>query len=175
MMVSSRKLAKVRHLPSLKKNMISLGTLHVNGFNYKGYDGDEGSDYSRESISLDRKERRVIKPPVRFGYEDMVNYALVVGTDDPSNFQDLIRRKKDGYLGACLSLKGQEGCWMQVGFQEETRTKHIYVRFHKIRELATSCEILLEKVHTSENPTNMLTKPITVDKFKHCLDLINVF
>ncbi|KAL6346444.1 hypothetical protein AAG906_033240 [Vitis piasezkii] len=36
-------------------------------------------------------------------------------------------------------------------------------------------ELLLEKVHTSENAVDMLTKPVTTEKFKHCLNLINVF
>ncbi|KAE8680998.1 hypothetical protein F3Y22_tig00111356pilonHSYRG00195 [Hibiscus syriacus] len=39
------------------------------------------------------------------------------------------------------------------------RTKHIDVRFHKIRELVASGEILFQKVHTDENATNMFTKP----------------
>jgi hypothetical protein len=43
-------------------------------------------------------------------------------------------------------------------------TKYIDVRFHKI----------LKKVHTSDNTIDMLTKPTPTDKFKHCLDLINV-
>ena len=55
------------------------------------------------------------------------------------------------------------------------RTKHIDVRFHKIRELVTSGELLPEKIHIFENATDMLTKPVTTDKFKHCLDLINIF
>uniref|UniRef100_A0A2N9G064 Uncharacterized protein n=1 Tax=Fagus sylvatica TaxID=28930 RepID=A0A2N9G064_FAGSY len=54
------------------------------------------------------------------------------------------------------------------------RTKHIDVRFHKIRELIVTGDIVLEKVHTSENAADMLTKPITTSKFKHCLDLINL-
>ena len=54
------------------------------------------------------------------------------------------------------------------------RTKHIRIRFHKIRELAASGEVLLEKVHTLENHVNMLTKPVTTEKFKHCLDLLRV-
>jgi hypothetical protein len=54
------------------------------------------------------------------------------------------------------------------------RTKHINVRFHKIRELIVTGDIVLEKVHTSENAADMLTKPITTTKFKHCLDLVNV-
>ena len=29
-------------------------------------------------------------------------------------------------------------------------------------------------MHTSENAADMLTKPVTATKFKHCLDLVNV-
>jgi hypothetical protein len=54
------------------------------------------------------------------------------------------------------------------------RTKHIDIRFYKIRELIVTGDIVLEKVHTSENAADMLTKPITTTKFKHCLDLVNV-
>ena len=54
------------------------------------------------------------------------------------------------------------------------KTKHIDVMFHKIRELVSSGELLLEKVHTSKNAADMLTKPVTTEKFKHCLNLINV-
>ena len=53
------------------------------------------------------------------------------------------------------------------------RSKHIDVRFHKIRELVSSGELLLKKIHTSENAADMLTKSVTMEKFKHCLDLIN--
>lgn len=54
------------------------------------------------------------------------------------------------------------------------RIEHIDVRFHRIKELVSSSELLLEKVHTFENAVNMLTKPITINKFKHCMNLINV-
>ncbi|CAA7028677.1 unnamed protein product [Microthlaspi erraticum] len=54
-------------------------------------------------------------------------------------------------------------------------TKHIHVRFNNIRELATYGEIIMEKVHTSENAADMLTKPVTLEKFKHFLELFHVF
>ena len=54
------------------------------------------------------------------------------------------------------------------------RTKHINVRFHKVRKLIVTGDIVLEKVHTSENTVDMLTKPVTTAKFKHCLDLVDV-
>ena len=40
-------------------------------------------------------------------------------------------------------------------------TKHIDVKFHKIKELVTSSELLLEKIPTSKNVAYMLTKPVT--------------
>ncbi|KAE8694724.1 hypothetical protein F3Y22_tig00110777pilonHSYRG00394 [Hibiscus syriacus] len=54
------------------------------------------------------------------------------------------------------------------------RTKHIDVHFHKIRELVASGEILFQKVHTDENAADIFTKPVRTDKFKYCLDLLNV-
>ena len=54
------------------------------------------------------------------------------------------------------------------------RTKHIVVRYHKIREWVSSCDISSSKILTSENASNMLSKPVPTDKFKHCLDLIGV-
>ncbi|XP_058202223.1 secreted RxLR effector protein 161-like [Rhododendron vialii] len=55
-----------------------------------------------------------------------------------------------------------------------TRTKHIDVRFHFVREILEEGDILLEKIATADNPADMLTKVVTGIKFNHCLDLINI-
>jgi len=34
-------------------------------------------------------------------------------------------------------------------------------------------EIMVEKVASEENPTDMFTKSLPISRFKHCLDLIN--
>ena len=39
----------------------------------------------------------------------------------------------------------------------------------------TAGEIVVKKVHTSENPADMLTKPLPVAKFKHFLNLAGVY
>ncbi|KAK8936149.1 hypothetical protein KSP39_PZI013475 [Platanthera zijinensis] len=54
------------------------------------------------------------------------------------------------------------------------RTKHIDVRYHKLREFVGSGEILLLKVPTEDNVADILTKPVTGVKFKHCLDLAHI-
>jgi len=48
------------------------------------------------------------------------------------------------------------------------RTKHIGVRFYFIREILDECDIELLKVHTKENPANMLTKVVSRAKFTQC-------
>ncbi|KAL6341882.1 hypothetical protein AAG906_038127 [Vitis piasezkii] len=76
--------------------------------------------------------------------------------------------------GVQLYYDSESAIYLAKNQVYHTRTKHIDVRFHKIRELVSSSELVLEKVHTSENAADMLTKHVTIEKFKHCLNLINV-
>lgn len=55
------------------------------------------------------------------------------------------------------------------------RTEHIDTRFYRITKLVSFSKLLLEKVHTFENAVDMLTNHIMIDKFKHFLNLINIF
>ena len=52
------------------------------------------------------------------------------------------------------------------------RTKHIDVRYHFIRN---ERRINVKKVGTKDNPADMFTKPVPLSKFKHCLDLLNIY
>ncbi|GJW78500.1 retrovirus-related pol polyprotein from transposon TNT 1-94 [Tanacetum coccineum] len=54
------------------------------------------------------------------------------------------------------------------------RTKHIDVRYHFIREILEESGVRIQKIHTSKNPADMLTKVVAGIKFNYCLDLINV-
>jgi hypothetical protein len=53
-----------------------------------------------------------------------------------------------------------------------TRNNHIDIRSHRTKKLVSSGELLLEKVHTSNNAVNMLTKFVITNNFKHCLNLM---
>ena len=54
------------------------------------------------------------------------------------------------------------------------RTKHIDVRFHKLREIINEGLVQLVKIPTKDNAADMLTKPVTHEKFEHCLHFIGV-
>ena len=86
----------------------------------------------------------------------------------------LVRELGIQQSGVSLYYDGQNAIYLAKNQVYHAITKHIDVRFHKIRELVAIGELLLEKIHTSENAADMLTKPITANKFKHCLDLTNV-
>ena len=52
------------------------------------------------SIVTDRP-RRTIRPPTRYGFEDMISYALVISNDDPTTFQEAVnRQEKRKWIGA---------------------------------------------------------------------------
>ena len=54
------------------------------------------------------------------------------------------------------------------------RMKHIDIRFHFIWEILDDDDIELQKIHTKENPTDMLTKVVSGVKFTHCKELLHI-
>ena len=76
--------------------------------------------------------------------------------------------------GVQLHCDSQSAIYLAKHQVYHARTKHIDVRFHKIRELTAIGEIIFEKIDTSENAVDMLTKSVPASKFKHCLDLISI-
>jgi len=55
-----------------------------------------------------------------------------------------------------------------------SRTKQIEIKHHFIRDIVDTGDIIVEKIHTTENPANMLTKPLPSAKFDHCLNLAGI-
>ena len=49
-----------------------------------------------------------------------------------------------------------------------SRTKHIHLKYHFIRSVLEDGELKLEKIHTSQNPADMLTKVVTREKLRIC-------
>jgi hypothetical protein len=49
-----------------------------------------------------------------------------------------------------------------------SKTKHIQLRYHFIRSILEDGHLKLEKIHTSQNPADMLTKGVTREKLSSC-------
>lgn len=55
------------------------------------------------------------------------------------------------------------------------RTKHIDVKFHFIRDIVEKGIVNLEKIPSEFNPADMGTKCLPLEKFRSCLDTLNLF
>ena len=69
---------------------------------------------------------------------------------------------------------GQSAIHLTKNDAYHSKTKHIRVKYHYVKYTVVVREIVVRKVHTSENPANMLTKPLLIAKFEHCLDLVGI-
>ncbi|XP_042003847.1 uncharacterized protein LOC121752824 [Salvia splendens] len=74
----------VMHVSQMMKNPISLSTFDSKGSSFKGEGSAETtrSDIHQEvrqrSIAIDKTRRAGVKPPLKYGFEDMMAYALQV-------------------------------------------------------------------------------------------------
>ena len=50
-----------------------------------------------------------------------------------------------------------------------SKSKHIQTKYHFIRYLVEDKLVILEKICGSKNPTDMLTKGVTIEKLKLCV------
>ena len=55
------------------------------------------------------------------------------------------------------------------------RTKHIDVRYHWIREKIEDGSMQVMKIPISENPSDMMTKVVSRDKFELCKELVGMY
>ena len=54
------------------------------------------------------------------------------------------------------------------------KTKHIVVKYHFIQNVLKDKHMDLVKVHTIENPADLLTKGLPGESFAHCRELMGI-
>ena len=54
------------------------------------------------------------------------------------------------------------------------KTKHIDVKYHFIRDMLEDKLMKLVKIHTDDNPANLMTKGLPLERFAHCCALMGV-
>ncbi|MCO5577494.1 hypothetical protein L7F22_031325 [Adiantum nelumboides] len=54
------------------------------------------------------------------------------------------------------------------------KTKHVDVRYHFIRDVLDDKRLHLVKVHTDDNPADLLTKTLSPEWFAHCRELMDI-
>ena len=84
--------------------------------------------------------------------------------DDLGVDQDFMEVRCDSMSVICLAKN-------QV---YHSRTKHIDVGYHFVQDVLDEGDINVVKIHTKNNPADMLTKVVSGAKFSHCRNLLHI-
>lgn len=79
--------------------------------------------------------------------------------------------KQEKYVLYCDS---QSAIHLVKNLAFHSKSKHIDLRYHWIRQVLEEGNLQLEKIHTTENPADMLTKILPRDKQELCRSLVGL-
>ena len=68
-----------------------------------------------------------------------------------------------------LHSDSQSAIFLTKNLAFHSKSKHIQTKYHFIRYLVKDKLVILEKICGSKNPTDMLTKGVTIEKLKLCV------
>ncbi|KAI4339466.1 hypothetical protein MLD38_024409 [Melastoma candidum] len=135
-----------------------------------------------ESIATSRV-RRVTKRPASISWKATLQSTVALFTTE-AEYMSLTAGVKEGFwlLGLVGSLglevqkpaiycDSQSALCLAKNPVYHERSKHIDVRLNFIRDVIEENVFSIEKIATTDNPADMLTKPLRAEKFKHSLDL----
>jgi hypothetical protein len=73
-----------------------------------------------------------------------------------------------------VSCDSQRTIFLAKNPTYHSKTKHIDVQYHFVRDMLESNKVLLEKVDTLENIVELLTKSVSVVKFSWCREAMGI-
>ena len=76
-----------------------------------------------------------------------------------------LKLKQQRYLLFC---DNQSAIHLAKNSSFHSKSKHIEIRYHWIRDIMDEKLVELEKIHTDDNGSNMLTKVLPRNKFEFC-------
>lgn len=136
----------------LKKNLIYLGTLHANCFGCE-------TDCIRvgKGAFIVMKGKMSARNIYKLMSNTIIDRAAIA--------------KSDHDITVLWHKFLQVLCVKQMLKSEVEDGKH---KIDVLLNYVVSGQILLEKIHILDNVASMFTKIVTTEKFKHCLNLINI-
>ena len=96
--------------------------------------------------------------------------TITVATKEEIWLQGFLRKFSIGQEGITIFCDSQSAIQLAKNQVYHARMKQIDVRYHFIRDII----VIMQKIHTTDNPADILTIVVTVVKFQHCLNLINI-
>jgi len=80
-------------------------------------------------------------------------------------FLQELGQNQESYVLYCDS---QSAIHLSKNSAYHSRSKHIDVRYHWIRDVLENKLLQIEKIHTNENEADMMTKPLPKEKIEFC-------
>ena len=158
----------------------------------EGYEGDPLKGFSDSDFAGNVDNRRSQSGYIFTLYGSVISWrsslqSVVALSTTEAEFMALTAAvKESAWLKGILNDFGVQQDTVAIGCDNSSalclakhqvyheRSKHIDVRMHFIREKIEEGEVKVFKVHTSENPADMLTKPLQKGKLEVCMNLINL-
>jgi hypothetical protein len=73
-----------------------------------------------------------------------------------------------GTISSEIRLCSQSAIFLEKNPTFHSKTKHIDVQYHFVRDMVEEKKVLLEKVDTLNNVADSLTKSVSTEKFSWC-------
>ena len=73
-----------------------------------------------------------------------------------------------------LHCDSQSAIMLAKNLVFHAKTKHIDVKYHFIRNMLEDKLLELVKVHTDDNPADLMTKGLPLERFAHCHALMGI-
>jgi hypothetical protein len=75
---------------------------------------------------------------------------------------------------AYLFSNSQSAIYLTKDQRLHERTKQIEIKYHYVRDEVEKGKLKVCKIHTLDNPADMLTKPVPVAKFELCSSFVGL-
>ena len=87
------------------------------------------------------------------------------------NFLQELDVKQDNFVVYC---DNQSAIHLAKNSTYHLKSKHINVRYHQIQDMLKKKQLQLEKIHTTENESDMMTKTLPKEKLKSCMQRVGL-
>ena len=104
-----------------------------------------------------------------------VGYITAIeGVKEATWLRGLITKLRISQGVTTVFSNGQSAIHLTKNDAYHSKTKHINIKYHYVRDTIATGGIIVKKVHTLENPADVPTKPPPIAKFQHCLHLVSI-
>ncbi|PHT27902.1 hypothetical protein CQW23_32497 [Capsicum baccatum] len=172
--ISSKKMTSL-----LTKNILSFGQNRDGVIEYADFDF-AGDHYKRRSLTgydftiggFSMSLKATLRTTVALSTTEVEYIAITEAFKEAIWLKGLFGELRKDLQITTVFCDSKSAIFLMKDQMFHERTKHIDIRYHFVREIIGRGVIVVSKISTHDNPTDMMTKTLPSAEFEHCLDLI---